>query len=237
MSGAQRRVLRIGLWAAAVLAVLYGLLALANARTVQSFGTIIARVETDRPLVALTFDDGPTAADTPALLDALGDTPATFFLIGRDMRAHPDETMAIAEAGHEIGNHSDTHRRMVLVSPDWVREELARTDAAIAAAGYDGPTHFRPPYGKKLIALPWVLAEQQRTTIMWSVESDGTLSPEAMAAQVLAETGPGDIVLLHGMYAANAATRTALPLILAGLEERGLTPVTVSELMAAAPDR
>ena len=225
---------RLGAVLALVLLLLWGLLQLSDARTFQLFGEAIARVETDRPLVALTFDDGPTAEHVPDLLAALGDTPATFFLIGRDMRATPEATAAIAAAGHEIGNHSDTHRRMVLVTPGWVRGELARTDAAIAASGYAGPIPFRPPYGKKLVSLPWVLAEQDRPAIMWSVEADGTLPPEEMAAQVLAATGPGDIVLLHPMYRGNAATRAALPLILEGLEARGLTPVTVTKLLAAA---
>ena len=217
-----------------VAALLWGLLQISNARGFQSFGEIVARVETDRPLVALTFDDGPTAEHTQGILDALGDTRATFYLIGRDMAANPGAAAAIAAAGHEIGNHSDTHRRMIGVTPGWVREELARTDAAIRESGHAGPITFRPPYGKKLIALPWVLSEQGRTTVMWSVEADGSLPAEALAAQVLAEVGPGDIVLLHPMYSANDSTREALPLILDGLAERGLTPVTVSDLLAAA---
>ena len=225
---------RIAFGLAILCAALWGLLQLSNARSVQLFGAAIARVDTDAPLVALTFDDGPTAAHTDAILAALGDTPATFFLIGRDMRDTPEATAAIAAAGHEIGNHSDTHQRMVLVTPDWVRGELDRTDAAIRASGYDGPVPFRPPYGKKLVSLPLVLSEQDRPAIMWSVEADGTLPPEDMAARVLSETGPGDIILLHPFYASNEATRAAIPLILAGLADKGLTPVRLSTLLAAA---
>ena len=103
-----------------------------NSRTFQLAGTLVSHVETDEKVVALTFDDGPTAR-TPELLATLdaADVPATFYLIGKDLAAHPEYGKQIVDAGHEIGNHSFSHRRMVFVTPGTVRDEIERTDAEI----------------------------------------------------------------------------------------------------------
>lgn len=106
-------------------------------------------------MVALTLDDGPTEV-TPRVLQMLEDldVPATFYLTGTELEERPELGRAIVEAGHEVGNHTATHRRMVLVGSGTVAEEIERTDAAIRATGYDGEITFRPPYGKKLVTLP-----------------------------------------------------------------------------------
>ncbi|UWQ95590.1 polysaccharide deacetylase family protein [Rhodobacteraceae bacterium M385] len=229
----MRKVL-VGLIVVVLLVV--GAYHLSRARSVQLFGEAVTSVPTDQMVVALTFDDGPTARFTQELLTALGDTPATFFLVGSDIVANPDAAAAIVEAGHEIGNHSYTHPRMVLMSPARVRAEIEDTDAAIRGLGYDGPIHFRPPFGKKLVVLPWVLSQMDRPSLMWSLEPDtalgGDATAEALADYVIAQAAPGDIILLHGMFSTNAATRAALPAMIEGLSDRGFTFVTVSELLA-----
>ena len=209
-----------------------------KSRDSQLFGELVHRVDTSQPVIALTFDDGPTPENTGVLLESLAqeNTPATFFLMGRDVVANPEAARAIMDAGHEIGNHSWDHPRMVAMTPRVVRSQLSRTDDAIRALGYTGPLHFRPPYGRKLVVLPWVLDQQDRTTIMWSIEPETTLGFEALAqdlaAHVIETAQAGDIVLLHGMYSTNQSTREALPLILNGLRNRGFEFVTVSELLA-----
>lgn len=204
----------------------------------QLFGHLVHRIDTDRPVVALTLDDGPTRRFTAPLLDILdkAGVTATFFLTGREVTAFPEGAQAVVDAGHEVGNHSWNHRRMVAMTPWEVRRQLRETDAAIRALGYEGPLHFRPPYGRKLVVLPWVLARQDRTTIMWSVEPETDLAfdapPQDLAAHVIETTQAGDIILLHGMYSGNDSSRAALPLIIAGLRARGFDFVTVSELIA-----
>ncbi|MEJ2030023.1 MAG: polysaccharide deacetylase family protein, partial [Maritimibacter sp.] len=144
---------------------------------------------------------------------------------------------ALVEAGHEIGNHSYSHQRMVLMRPASVRAELGRTDAAIRAAGYDGPIRFRPPYGKKLVVLPWVLAKQNHASMMWSLEPRkdfGANAPvDVLVQEAVAPAEPGDIILLHPMYDSRATTRAALPAIIDGLRAKGLEPVPLGMLLAA----
>lgn len=218
-------------------ALVLGLWQLSRSRSYQLFGTLVTRVETREPLVALTFDDGPTQGQTEAILGILAGrgVRATFFLTGREIEAHPAEAAALVAAGHQIGNHSYSHERMVLIRPSLAERELARTDAAIRNAGYDGPLHFRPPYGKRLFVLPWVLAEQDRLTILWDLEpdSDPNAGPERIARAAIEGARPGSIILLHAMYPSRAATRTALPLIIDGLRARGFRLVTLDALLQA----
>ncbi|MGO1052427.1 polysaccharide deacetylase family protein [Crossiella sp. CA198] len=216
---------------------LWGTWELTSARSFQFYGGLTDRVDTTEKVVALTFDDGPTER-TPEVLAALAAAKvrATFFVTGRELAAHPGQGEAIVRAGHELGNHSYSHERMVLVGEDFVRSEVERTDALIRAAGHTGPIHFRPPNGKKLITLPRYLAARQRQTIMWDVEpeSDGTdaADPAAISRSVLDKTRPGSIVLLHVMYPVRQPSLAAVPGLISGLIERGYRFVTVSELLA-----
>ncbi len=204
----------------------------------QLFGELVDRVETDDRLIALTFDDGPARENTPRILAMLAalDVKATFYLVGEAISYHPEEARAIVAAGHEVGNHSYTHSRMLLRSPGFVASEVERTSALIREIGYTGAIHFRPPYGKKLFTLPYYLWRQDIKTITWSVAPESNLpshaSPEAIAAYVLEHARPGDIVLLHVMFKVREHSLAAVPLIVQGLRESGYRLVTVSELLA-----
>ncbi|GLY38635.1 chitooligosaccharide deacetylase [Amycolatopsis sp. NBRC 101858] len=220
-----------------VLAGAVTLFEVSKSRTFQFFGTLVDRVDTTEQIVALTFDDGPDPAGAHAILDTLRSrqVPATFFLIGRDIAAHPELAHDIAAAGHEIGNHSFSHERMIGVTPGWVADEVEATDALIRAAGYPGEILFRPPNGKKLFALPHYLAEHHRTTITWDVEPDSDGIPDTATVErtTLDQVRPGSIVVLHGMYASREQTRQAIGPIVDRLKQRGYRFVTVSQLLAA----
>ncbi len=210
-----------------------------KARRFQAFGRIVPRVETADSLVALTFDDGPNPAPTDTVLAMLAarGARATFFLTGEAMRRNPEAARRIVAAGHEVGNHSFHHPRMAMISTRRVREEIERTDAEIRRAGYAGPIHFRPPYGTKLLALPWVLRRMDRTAVTWDVEPDSydelVRDPDAIARHVTERARPGSIVILHVMTRHYAASRAAVPALVQGLQARGYRLVTVSELVAA----
>ncbi|MDX8030086.1 polysaccharide deacetylase family protein [Lentzea sp. BCCO 10_0856] len=221
-----------------VLAAAATLWNISSSRTFQFFGELVDRVETTDKVVALTFDDGPDPAGAQQVLDALDEEQikATFFLMGRDLQSHPDLGRKIAEAGHEIGNHTYNHERMVGVLPSTVAREIEDTDAQIRRTGYQGDIHFRPPNGKKLFALPHYLQEHNRKTIMWDVEPDsaGTPTAQQIEQETLSRTKPGSIILLHPMYGGRDQTRQALKPIIRELKERGYRFVTVSALLNQA---
>ncbi|GHG42100.1 MULTISPECIES: polysaccharide deacetylase family protein [Amycolatopsis] len=234
---ARKRAIVVASVLVVVLAGAVTLFEVSKSRTFQFFGTLVDRVDTTEKVVALTFDDGPDPAGTRTILDTLKSrqVPATFFLIGRDIAAHPDLAHDIAAEGHEIGNHSFSHDRMIGVTPSWVADEVEATDALIRTSGYTGEILFRPPNGKKLFALPHYLASHHRTTITWDVapDSDGTPDAATVESAVLGQVRPGSIVLLHAMYASRGQTRRAIAPILDGLKQRGYRFVTVSQLIAS----
>ena len=108
-----------------LLLVLYTAWQYSRSRTHQLFGEIVPRVETEEKVVALTFDDGPTAHVSEVLATlAAKQVKATFFLIGSEIERDPADARAIVTAGHQVGNHSWSHTRMVLKSPSFVALSL-----------------------------------------------------------------------------------------------------------------
>ncbi|UXS09947.1 polysaccharide deacetylase family protein [Agrobacterium tumefaciens] len=232
-----KRTVSLFLVLAGLAAELIGVHFFSKSRTTQLFGGIIARVETERPVVALTFDDGPSVRFTPDVLTILRErgVKATFFLTGKETEENLPQARMIVSEGHQLGNHSYTHSNMMFMGPARIREEIERTDAAIRAAGYEGEIMFRPPYGKKLLTLPWYLSRHDRKTIMWDVEPesfpDVADDAAALASHVIEQTRNGSIIIMHVMYRSREVSRQALPLIIDGLRQRGFEFVTVAQLL------
>jgi peptidoglycan/xylan/chitin deacetylase (PgdA/CDA1 family) len=232
-----KRTVSLFLVLAGLAAVFIGAHFFSKSRTTQLFGGIIARVETERPVVALTFDDGPSVRFTPDVLTVLRQrgVKATFFLTGKETEENLPQARMIVSEGHQLGNHSYTHSNMMFMGPARIREEIERTDAAIRAAGYEGEIMFRPPYGKKLLTLPWYLSRHDRKTIMWDVEPesfpDVDEDASALASHVIEQTRNGSIIIMHVMYRSREVSRQALPLIIDGLRQRGFEFVTVAQLL------
>jgi len=221
-----------------IIASLVTLWNIAKSRTFQFFGEIVPRVHTSEKVVALTFDDGPTPKATDELLSILQqeNIHATFFVIGGDLKEHLVEGKKIVAAGHELGNDSYSHQPMLLVTPSFVREEIEATDSLIRETGYQGAIHFRPPYGKKLFALPYYLSKTGRKTITWDVEPDSypevAARSEKIVEHVLSKTQPGSIIILHVMYSNGAPSMKAVRGIVDGLKAKGYSFKKVSELLA-----
>jgi len=177
----------------------------------QVFGRTRRKIHGDGTL-ALTFDDGPNPATTPALLDLLDryDARATFFLIGRYVRACPDLAGQIARRGHLLGNHTDTHPNLMWLSPARIIDEFARCSLSILRATGQRPTLMRPPYGYRG---PQVHAAARRAgldpPVMWSKTGrDWTGQSVDRMIRRLAKVRSGDIVLLHdGFHRALGADR------------------------------
>lgn len=201
-------------------------------RTFQLFGGLTYEVETENKVLALTFDDGPTknVDQILPLLDKY-EAKATFFLIGNDIEKFPEEAKKLVDAGHQIGNHTYSHERMVLKSPAFIKKEIEETDELIRNAGYKGEIDFRPPYGKKFVGLPYYLHKHNRETIMWTLEPDTYYTnPDEKVKYVVENIKPGSIILLHPMYDQTGGAIQAIEDILRELTNDGYTFVTVDEL-------
>jgi peptidoglycan/xylan/chitin deacetylase (PgdA/CDA1 family) len=223
-----------GLAAIAVAAAVL-LFQVSRAKCFSLAGEAICRVETTQPVVALSFDDGPTRDGVAWATAALRRTGAhaTFFLIGEQVEGREPLVRQLLAEGHEVGNHSFSHARMVLHSPAYYDREIESTDVLLRRAGVAAPRLFRPPYGKKLIGLPRALARHGYRMIMWDVEDpSGAATPREYADRLLEQVRPGSIIIMHIMYRGNRTARDALPLVLEGLAARGLRVVTVGELLA-----
>jgi peptidoglycan/xylan/chitin deacetylase (PgdA/CDA1 family) len=210
---------------------------ISKAPSFQVIGRSIQRVDVALPLVALTLDDGPTASHADEVLDILAaeDVRATFFVVGDSLARNREIGQRIARDGHELGNHSFTHARMVGRSLGFLRDEVERTDEEIRRAGHVGDILFRPPYGKRLVALPLLLRQLDRTSVLWDVapdSADPTVSADAIVDEVLERARPGSIILLHVMADGRAASRAALPRVIRGLRGRGFQFVTAGQLVA-----
>ncbi len=209
-----------------------------NARNYQLFGNLTSHIETNNKVVALTFDDGPTK-NSDAILSLLDEyqVKATFFLIGKDIEDQPEEARKIAEAGHQIGNHTYSHKRMVLKSPSFIKHEIEKTDDLIADIGYTKSIVVRPPYGKKLIGLPYYLNKHQRETITWNLEPDTFFTQADEKVRYVKENiQPGSIILMHPMYDATDNELQAIKEILQTLKDEGYTLVTIDELITIKND-
>ena len=166
----------------------------------QLFGPTL-RVTGDPTTLALTFDDGPNPTATPALLDLLDahGARATFFLIGRHVRAFPALAREIAVRGHAIGNHTETHPSLIFLSRAKLREELERCREAITQAAACEGRWMRPPFGFRGPQVNGVVrAIGYSGVAMWSKWAwDWKPQPAERVIRRLRRVAGGDIVLLH----------------------------------------
>ena len=192
------------------------------------------RVRVDQPYIAMTFDDGPSAALTPRLLDILKqrNIKATFFLIGQNAAANPDIVRRILADGHEIGNHSWTHPQLSKLSDDGVTTEISKTQDAIKEASGFTPTILRPPYGAITARQrEWIESRFGLSIILWSVDPFDWKRPGAsvITQRILSQVRPGAIILSHDIH---KQTIDAMPATLDALAAKGYKFVTVTELIA-----
>ena len=193
--------------------------------------------------IALTFDDGP-GEDTPLILDLLKESGirATFFLCGQNVDRFPDYARRVVAEGHEIGNHTYSHPRLIARSPGRIAYEVDRAQQAIAHRTGRQPRLFRPPYGLRWFGLFPVLAQKQMAVVMWSVNgNDWKLPASQIADRVLRKAQPGSVILLHdglppGESGDRRVTVEALGKILPALTKR-YELVTVSEMFTDSPLR
>lgn len=202
------------------------------------FGPVIWRGPRERRALALTFDDGP-AAGTAEILTLLSrfHAQATFFLCGEHVRRTPSLAAEICAAGHEAGNHTDTHPRLWLRTSSFLRVELGRAQESIAQATGRTPGLFRPTYGVRWFGLDAVQREMGLLTVMWStIGLDWKLSGPEVARRIVRGACNGAILCLHDGRGRNceadaSSTVDALREALPRLRDDGWEFRTVSDLI------
>lgn len=182
-------------------------------------------------LVALTFDDGPSAATTPRLLDILAanNVKATFFVLGTMAQRSPDLVRREVAEGHEVGSHTPYHNQLTNLSFAQVRAEAVEMDRIFTNILGTVPPFTRPPYGSYNATVGQALGQPM---ILWSVDPRDWADRNAavVCTRVVNATVNGSIVLVHDIH---ATTVDAVPCIINELKARGFEFLTVSELAAA----
>jgi peptidoglycan-N-acetylglucosamine deacetylase len=193
-----------------------------------------SEVNVDGPYIAMTFDDGPHATNTPKLLEmaAKRHIKLTFFVLGGCVEQNPDVLRREVAEGHEIGNHSWSHPNLAKLSDADVRSQLQRTEDIIVKTAGIKPKLMRPPYGE--------LRKRQRIlvnhelgykVILWDVDPVDWKRPgsNVVAQRIIAGARPGSIILSHDIH---PPTIAAMPQVFDALLAKGFKFVTVSELLA-----
>jgi peptidoglycan/xylan/chitin deacetylase (PgdA/CDA1 family) len=200
------------------------------------FGSVVRRVRSEQPALALTFDDGPNPNATPGILDALNErgVKGSFFILGRHAERWPALVQRIADEGHCVCNHGYHHQKLHLKSPAYVRRDLEMGTRAIVDACGVTPRFFRAPHGFRS---PWVtsIAESLgQRTVGWTrgVWDSALPGVDVIVRRSVRAAHAGAILLLHdgdGYDPQGDRTQTAraVPLIVDEVQQRGLTLVTL----------
>ena len=189
-----------------------------------------------RQAIALTFDDGPSES-TPLLLDLLAkyNVKATFFMCGQNVRRLKEIAQEVSAAGHEIGNHTDSHPALYFKSPEFIYRELALAQECISQITQ--PKLFRAPYGVRWLGLRSAQSRLKLTGVMWTAIGKDWMWPAPRISQLLLRKAEnGAIFCLHDGRELRcapdiSATLEALKIVLPILKERGFSLETVSEIL------
>ncbi len=194
-------------------------------------------------VVALTFDDGPNPKYTPKILDILREkkVKATFFVVGKHVEKYPEIARRIVEEGHELGNHTYSHRDLVPSVRRVLLREIGKTEKALIEICGQGSNIFRPPRGVYSNAVRKFLLERGYKIILWSLSTQDWrgITPQKILGRVKRYVKGGSIVLFHDSGALlrpegglRESTVKALPLVIDYLIEKGYRIVTVGEMLS-----
>ncbi len=207
------------------------------------YGPTFARGIRGSKQVALTYDDGPNDPHTLHLLDVLAknNVRATFFMIGRFVHERPDIALAVAQAGHTVGNHTFNHPLLTFKSAAETRAQLLDCQQALQDAIGDHSNLFRPPFGGRRPATLRVARQLGLQTVMWNVTGyDWNARPAGVIAQrVAGQMRGGDVILLHDgghrdQGADRAQTVVATENLIHRYLDQGSNFVTIDEMILAS---
>lgn len=199
-------------------------------------GTVITRHRTGKKLIALTYDDGPTAKYTMELMTWLkeNNVPATFYLCGNRVKENPTAVKTLAENGFELANHTYDHPLLPKQSKESIRKQLQETHDLIKEASGVTVKTMRPPFGAKNQAVVDVCKELGYQIILWDVDTEDwrKRSTEQMMNSIRKLTGDGSIILMHDrLHGGKNTVMETTKQTVAEYRAKGYTFVTVTELL------
>ena len=189
----------------------------------------------DRMEIALSFDDGPQPRLTPVILEILEEygNKATFFMVGENVGYYPAAARAVVEAGHEIGNHTFSHRKFGRMGRADLEREIVSCEEAIAALTERPVRFIRPPEGEMSETVRRVAGELRYRVILWDVDTRdwAHTPPDEISRHILDTVQAGDIILMHDFIGYDSPTPEALRMVIPALLARGYRFVTVGEML------
>lgn len=229
-------------WMTWLLLTLTGYVGLPTLLARLGFARHLKRGVAHRPLVALTFDDGPDPTWTPRILQILDryGVKGCFFMLGSRAESYPDLVRQVAAAGHEIGVHGYRHRLPALLGFKSTLRDVAETVRVLTEITGKRPRYFRPPWGMFNLWTAMAARRNGLVPVVWSLyvsEWSKSTTPATLAAEALQHAHPGLVLLLHDAAGpgsredAPAVVAQALPRLISGLRRRGYSLTSLSQLL------
>jgi peptidoglycan-N-acetylglucosamine deacetylase len=205
------------------------------------FGMVQNRVKTKEQLIALTFDDGPSAKYTPRILDILKENGmnATFFITGEKAEIYPNIIRRILREGNDLGNHTYSHPFLFKERSVLRKEEILKTDEAVFRITGQHMKYFRAPYEYRDVRLVKLLRRMNYVYISHNESSLDAMGANSkkIQSQIMKNLHPGVIILMHDARGNREETVKALAIVLPELRAKGYRSVTIGELIAAKTNK
>jgi peptidoglycan-N-acetylglucosamine deacetylase len=200
---------------------------------------MITEIPTTQRVVAITFDDGPNPVYTPQVLEIFSEAKgkATFFMIGEQMKSHPEVVKQVRDQGHEIGNHTFTHPKLSQLSEQDCLKEVEDTEILIEKMAGRKPVVFRPPYldyNQDTVSL----LQKKKYPMIGALNLEAQDWEQPGVEHILEKSREavknGSILIFHDGYGDRSQTIEAVRMLVSELTSQGYQLVTVSELLELA---
>lgn len=219
----------------AVFTVIFAILSSLDSYAAQNQRPVYSSNFKEKKKIALTFDDGPHPRITPEILDILDEyhIKATFFVIGINAKNYPEALSQVVDGGHEIGNHTYSHKVLKSRPKDVIYKEIIDTEKEILKKSSVTPHLIRPPCGLYDDSLVAIAEENNYKIVLWNIDTHDWAhsASQNMVSNVVTKVRGGDIILFHDYISGENNTPDTLKILIPKLLDMGYEFVTVSELL------